>query len=330
MAPVSGSSGGTTPLTKLTDVANRWSAWVTIDNKPVQVYQVEHKDQKTTCYIEAAEGKEFKVCFTRASRAASDLAAYLKIDGTSIEGFSLPQKDLPGQVDTFEGARISQTAIRPFKFAPIALTDDPDEADNSEAVVKNLGSIQIETYRTRILGKAAGPSHAYQDAKQHVVDEKSKKATMSHSTAYGEAQTSVASQQSDSVIWVDPYGTPGYTLEFKYRSRALLELEDIVKPRLAASPPPARAASAAASASGSGSPVDSRKKRKTSALSLSDNEDEDLRAKIARLESENSKLKGGVKREKGDVKPKVKGEPIGKVRKENGRTVIDLLDEDDD
>ena len=46
---------------------------------------------------------------------------------------------------------------------------------------------------------------------------------------YGEAQTSVASQQSDSVIWVDPYGTPGYTLEFKYRSRALLELEDIVK-----------------------------------------------------------------------------------------------------
>jgi hypothetical protein len=105
------------------------------------------------------------------------------------------------------------------------------------------------------------------------------------------------------------------------------------------SPPPAdaRAASASSSASGSGSPAvkdkDKVKKRKATAISISDSDDDDdLRAKVARLEAENSKLRGGgVKREKDDVKPFVKGERIGKTSKdEKGRTVIDLLDEDDD
>ncbi|GAA6047813.1 hypothetical protein JCM3770_004655 [Rhodotorula araucariae] len=298
MAPVAGSSGEPIPLTKLTDAANRWSAWVSIDDKPVEVYKVEHKDAKTTCYVEAVEGKECSVCFTRATPPATDIAVYLKLDGTDVAGFSLPKSDLPGRVDTFQGARISPTAIRPFKFAQIAPTDDPDEANNTEAMVKNLGTIQLETYRTQIIGRVP-EKKAYQDVKQHVVDEKSKKATMSHSTAYGDAQASVQM--------------------------------DIVKPRDEASPSPGPDASTSGSVPGSGAVYDSRKKRKSSAISLSDDDaDEDLRSKIARLESEILKLKSDVKREKGDVKPKVKGEPIGKVSTENGRTVIDLLDEEDD
>ena len=67
-----------------------------------------------------------------------------------------------------------------------------------------------------------------------------------------------------------------------------------------------------------------------------------MRAKIARLEAENLQYRAGasastsgaVKREDGDdedVKPAfVKGESIGTTKMENGRMVIDLLDDDDD
>ncbi|BGP36612.1 hypothetical protein JCM10449v2_000513 [Rhodotorula kratochvilovae] len=288
MAPVAPAAGAA-PLTSLSDQANWWTASVLIDHKPVEVYKVEHSERKTTCYIEAVEGKEFK-----------DSGLFL----------------------------VSRAAADP--------AHDVGEATNSEQVIKNLGTIQLEVYRTEILGTVSAPKQ-YKDPRQHVVDERSKKATMSHSTAFGAAKYSPDNSSTSSVRWIDPYRQPYYTLEFRYRSRALLELEGIVEaaPQPSPSPEPVASTSGAAAAAraGSGSsPSANRKKRKGSAISLSDDDDagEDLRAKIARLEAENAKLKGGVKREKEDVKPKVKGEPIGKVRTENGKTVIDLLDEDDD
>lgn len=164
------------------DDQGRWEASVKINSQAVPIYKVEHKEEKTTCYIEAVEDAEFTVTFMKAKMTATDLAAWLKVDGTRVDGFSIPIDDMGGHVDTFEGARISATAIRPFKFAKIALTDEPDMASTSEQVVKNLGTIQIAICRTQILGKSL-VSAAYSDYKQHVVDEKSKKATMSHSTS---------------------------------------------------------------------------------------------------------------------------------------------------
>ncbi|GAA5932508.1 hypothetical protein JCM3775_005939 [Rhodotorula graminis] len=325
------------PTTRLYDPTSAWNGWVSVDDQPVEIYRVEHKDRKSTCYIEARDGKEFVVNFGPRLAGGTDLAVYAVIDGSRVEGLSLTRArgTLPHK---FIGARISSTTIRPFQFAHIALTDDADEACQTESVVKNLGTIQLEVYRTRILGKV--PNHEQYDSfEQPVVDEKSKKATMSHSTAYGAAKTSVSSGQADSVDWIDRLGSPFWTLEFKYRSRALLELEDIVKPVVEPSPPPAnaRATSASTSASGSGSPVVRDKMRKATAISISDSDgDDDLRAKVARLEAEVGQLRGGggaggVKREKEDVKPEVEGERIGKTSEdEKGRTVIDLLDEDDD
>ncbi|GAA5917886.1 hypothetical protein JCM8208_007647 [Rhodotorula glutinis] len=322
-------------VTKLTDPSSAWSGWVSVDNEPVEIYRVEHKDRKSTCFIEAREGKEFVLGFQILLAGQTDLVLDAKIDGTLVEGRSLARDRPTGKASKFEGARVSATAIRPFQFAQIALTDDVEEACHTESVVKNLGTIQLEVYRTRILGKVASVER-YDKVEQPVVDEKSKKATMSHSTAYGAAKASVASSHTDSVDWIDRFGSPFWTLEFKYRSRTLLELEDIVKPVVAPSPPPAnaRAASTSASASGSGSPAVKDKKRKATAISLSDSDyddEDDLRAKVARLAAENKQLRGGVEREKDDVKPKIKGERIGKTSKdEKGRTVIDLLDEDDD
>lgn len=49
--------------------------------------------------------------------------------------------------DTFKGKRISATEIRPFVFAPIALTDDPDEAVQDERVIQGLGTIRLNFHR---------------------------------------------------------------------------------------------------------------------------------------------------------------------------------------
>lgn len=170
------------PFARSRDDQWRWEASVKVNDQAVPIYKVEHKEQKTTCYIEAVEDAEFTVTFMKAKMTATDLAAWLKVDGTRVQGFSLPGHRAGGHADTFEGARISATTIRPFKFAKIALTDEPDMASTSEQVIKNLGTIQIAICRTQILGKSLAPA-TYAEYKQHVVDEKSKKATMSHSTS---------------------------------------------------------------------------------------------------------------------------------------------------
>lgn len=74
-------------------------------------------------------------------------AAYVR----RVDGFSLRRNDPTDDFCKFEGARISNTAIRPFCFTEVALTDDADSACQTEAVVKNLGTIQLDIHRTRIL-----------------------------------------------------------------------------------------------------------------------------------------------------------------------------------
>ncbi|BGP44687.1 hypothetical protein JCM10450v2_000501 [Rhodotorula kratochvilovae] len=331
MAPAVVAAGPSTPLTMLSDPEKHFTAWVTIDDKPVPVYKVVHGERKTTCYIEAVEGKEYQAKLAR-NWPTTDIYANLRIDGVRVLGRSFAREPRLTKESTFKSTRVSPTEVRPFVFATMPLTDDAEEATTSEQVIKNLGTVLMNICRVTRIGLRARSSGTYTDCKQH----RSKKATMSHSTAFGEAKQRVRSSTERVLDWIDRSDSPFYTLEFKYRSRALLELEDIVAPAASPAsptPPPVASTSATARGSGESSPATKRKKRKSSATAL-EGENEDLRAKIARLEAENSQLKdSGVKREdggEGDVKPRVKGEPIGRVSTENGRTVIDLLDEDDD
>ncbi|GAA5991979.1 hypothetical protein JCM10908_000681 [Rhodotorula pacifica] len=107
---------------------------------------------------------------------------------------------------------------------------------------------------------------------------------------------------------------------------------------------PAPALRAGSTSSGTSANKQS-KKRKTIELTLPDSDsddadDEDVRAKIARLEAEVSKLRQKVKAEPG-AEPVVKTEPSIKIKEEkikkektevrftedNGRVVLDLLDD---
>ncbi|BGP28671.1 hypothetical protein JCM10296v2_000407 [Rhodotorula toruloides] len=314
IVPAGGGLGAAEPLTKLTDPFNRWSAWVTIDDKPVEVYKVEHEGKKSTCYIEAVEGKEFQLVFAAHNKAG---------DGHDMNGMAF-RTETPW---TWEGKRVSDQAVRPFTFAKPSFTDDSSLATSSEAVIKKLGTICFPVLRCLKIRDSTAPNVYKDDAKQHTIDERSKKAATSHQAGFGAVRSAASTGHSVHVTFVDKEDNPFYLLEFKYRSRALLELEDIVEPLPRTSPSPEPAPPAPSLRAALKSPHIKVKKRKTAVITLSDDDDDDeshLRA-VARLEAENAKLKnGGVKEEK---KPKIKDEPLRmNVKKENGQTVIDLLD----
>ncbi|GAA5866350.1 hypothetical protein JCM3774_006626 [Rhodotorula dairenensis] len=335
MAPLAGPSGtganAPSPQpaaqTRLYDVMRRWSAAVEVDGKETEIFKVEHEVGQTTCYIAAAEGKEFEVAVRQEPTPTTDEVVWNVVDGKQVDGIAWRLDKLGATL--FSGSRIGPDEIRPFLFAPLALTDDPDSAVQDESVIKGLGTIRLDFYRTVHHGTHDHDVRWREPAEKLVVDERNKKATMSHSTAYGPPKKTARAGKAARVDYTDPFGHPQYSLIFKYRSRAILEAEGIaetldeaepVQPEQergsspSGSPAPGPAPHARSSSTAAG------RKRKKIELTLpeSDSDDDadggDLRAKIARLEAENAKLRG-------NEKVKVK------VTTENGKVVLDLLDE---
>ncbi|BGP52845.1 hypothetical protein JCM8202v2_000402 [Rhodotorula sphaerocarpa] len=295
--------------TKLWDAEKRWSASVLVEGEPAEIYKVEHQPVSTTCYIEAVDGKKFTVSFAREAAAPTDQVVLLRIDGSNVDSM-LFRKAKPDE-GFFTGARISALEERPFVFAPIPLTDEADEAEVDEAILKDLGTIRLDVRRAKARKGGASSGDVYKDAlKQHVIDEKSKKAKMGHSTAYGAPKAAPAQSARVNTDYLD--NEPCYSFVFQYRSRAMLELERIVEPS-------AEAAALPAGADARESP---------SPASSSDADGGDLRAKIARLEAENARLRGpgGVKL-KGSRKIKAEKEEVDfKVTEKDGKTVLDIFD----
>lgn len=66
-----------------------WSAWVSVDGEPVEVYSVEHKPDinKTTCFIEAKDAKAFTVS-TRCDHVGAlptDMCTHVLLDGVRCD-----------------------------------------------------------------------------------------------------------------------------------------------------------------------------------------------------------------------------------------------------
>ncbi|BGP52846.1 hypothetical protein JCM8202v2_000403 [Rhodotorula sphaerocarpa] len=322
MAAVAGPSeieAGSPVETRLWDALGRWSASVLVEGKAAEIYQVEHKPDSTACYIEAVDGKEFTAIFRRERADATDQSLHLCIDGSNVDAFFLNSGNKADAV--FSGARVSALEERPFLFAPIPLTDDADQADANEAVIKGLGTIRFD-----------------------VIDEKSKKATMGHSTAYGAPKVVPPQAERVTVDYID--GSPYHSFIFHYRSRAILELEGIVEPSAEAVALPAAADARESSsppgavAAGTSEPAPQKKKakRRTIELTLSDSDSDDdgpdLRAKVARLEAENARLRGpsavkleGGRKVKAEKGVKTEKEEVDfKVTKKDGKVVLDILD----
>ncbi|GAA5866351.1 hypothetical protein JCM3774_006627 [Rhodotorula dairenensis] len=175
-APLAGPSGvrvaaqgqraGHAGDTRLSDSLRRWSAAVRVEGVETEVYKVEHGMDKTTCYIVAEEGMEFEIMTGREAAPDNDEATILSIDGMVITAHHR-HADSRKDEDTFKGKRISATEIRPFVFAPIALTDDPDEAVQDERIIQGMGTIRLNFHRVVRQGVDKRKRSTFSDTPAH-------------------------------------------------------------------------------------------------------------------------------------------------------------------
>ncbi|KAL8283957.1 hypothetical protein RQP46_005070 [Phenoliferia psychrophenolica] len=328
--------------------ASNYSAYVTINDAKVPVYKVVDKPdlRKTTCYIEAVTGAEFKVHYRDASSFSStDWAAWVHIDGKSMRGstfrkdgaFHSAPADDPRRVANWSGRSSGPGQEQPFMFSAPTLTDDVATAVNDENIIKNLATIQVKMHR----GTSGKPvaSH-YTQATETVLHEKAKKAMVSHTAKLGAAKP-CKPRSCTAFHYIDPTDAPYWTFEFRYLSRVLLELQGHVEaeptPSPSASPPPAAAVkkekhAASASAKGKG-------KRETITIDSDDSdvgdgdvEGEDSKAELKRLRERIAKIEGedegaGASGSAGGERKKVKREKVV-VKEEKGKDgkVVYVLD----
>ncbi|GAA5999360.1 uncharacterized protein JCM10292_001232 [Rhodotorula paludigena] len=196
-------------------------AWVTVDGKPLEVHGSSVQSGKAVGYIEATDGAQFEV-----------LAADLR---TSVAAPHVRDLYLDGQ--WYVSTDATWTTIRPFLFGRVQLTDKDDEACNDETVIIGLGSITMKYMRVQNVRKDT-TEHHHAPAKTQTVHERAKKAKLSHRVSFG-APVTVEQRSRTAFDWLDNEKAPLSSVEFRYRSRALLQLEKHI-PR---SPSPAPAPS---------------------------------------------------------------------------------------
>ncbi|KAL8283956.1 hypothetical protein RQP46_005069 [Phenoliferia psychrophenolica] len=310
--------------------ATQFSAYVSINDAPVPVYKVVVKPdlRKTTCYIEAVTGAEFKVHYRDDQLTTSaDWCAWIDIDGKPMTGTILdkstwggrhaPQRSL-ARVNTWAGRPSGHASEQPFVFSAPTLTDDVASAVNDEHIIKNLATIQVRIHRG-YKGQPVGTQ--YTAVTETVLHEKAKKAMVSHTAKLGAAKAA-AVRTSAAFDYIDSWTTPYWTFEFKYLSRAA--------PTPSVSPPPAalkKEKHANAAAKGKG-------KRTTITIDSDDESDDagagedgdeeggDSKAELKKLREKIAKLEG-----EGGEKKKVKREKVVmKEEKDKDGKVVFVLD----
>ncbi|KAE9398909.1 hypothetical protein BT96DRAFT_858772 [Gymnopus androsaceus JB14] len=288
-----------------------FSASIVIDGKPLDEYNVETSEADgittVTCWIPSFAGKKYEVHWKDSiCKKATDGVIY--VDGTNCGGTIINRRN---DVATKTGIRVSPTALRPFEFSPLNLTDN----DTSEMPC-SVGQIELRIRYWLVIVNPKKPKTLLRGAPipaEQVFNEKAKKG-IDHQTKFGAV---VQTEQSYAA-----QGRPdgNYFLHFHFRYRPL----DVLRAHGIAPP-----AEPTASDSSSSRPT---KRRRNSTEDVKPNiseemievsDDEDPQTEIERLQARLEKLKA---KRPGNNK-KVKREPNVKSEAElssSGPVFIDL------
>ncbi|KAL8281303.1 hypothetical protein RQP46_006337 [Phenoliferia psychrophenolica] len=275
-----------------------WSAWVEVEDQPLEVYSVQVKPElnKVIAYIEAKDDKPFIVHARwdgpHEGVQPTDMSVEVGLDGRCMLGRTVKKKALvaPGGVHTvtFRGRPTGGGMRKPFLFGQPVLTEDADEACSDEQVIKNLGTVQLKVFRCNRQTHLPRQHPVWNDVENPILNEKSKKAALSHTAHLGAAMEDPKdrSKGTTPVKYIDQRSAPHRTFEFRYLSRAL--------PKAPSPTPP---------------PASDRKGKKRALETITidsddsdvdDSEERRLRARLAELErAKVKKEKGAVKKEKG-------------------------------
>ncbi|BGP38175.1 hypothetical protein JCM10450v2_002112 [Rhodotorula kratochvilovae] len=231
---------------------NSLYAWIEVEGAPLQVYGIKEDGKKVVAYVEAKDGKQFEVHYLDLrSTCPTSHVVRLYVDGSCVNGMVVKREhskfqdppDGSSRKIVFEGSEDTRTAIRPFRFSKLQLTDDDGRACSDEQVVKNIGTVQLKYSRVdNVRSTDAFTAHA---ARVPTIHEKTKKAQLSHQVGFGDP-VDIPAGARFAFDWIDREDDPLTMLEFRYRSRDLLQLKGYIEvspPPEAPSPPPRRGTS---------------------------------------------------------------------------------------
>ncbi|GAA5953919.1 hypothetical protein JCM3765_000692 [Sporobolomyces pararoseus] len=350
-----------------------FTAWMKINGKDAPMYGVEQQPNKTICYVESQTGQNFAINYrdTRSSRDYGYLASVC-FNNKAQRSYNFDPNSPPFS-NSIKGVRSGPTTERPFVFCDIPTTSDPQLASLDESSFKSLGSVSLRI--RRYLSKTLRPpirTRTYSASRFEsgpVVHEDSKKAALTHAVSLGASEAPACLKQKDrySYNYVDSASQPFHVFESRYRTRTVLELQDLVpptpyRPSLSLSPDLPVAGPSNSNSNASSSSKNNQPKKKNQIIVISDDEDEAPPAavksegELARLEEELAELErqsrmarirqqlagasqngrvdtGSVKREgeaneNGVEKKKVKLEKENVVGKKGGEEVLVLSDSD--
>ncbi|KAF8150153.1 hypothetical protein B0H34DRAFT_732773 [Crassisporium funariophilum] len=196
--------------------------WVQVDGQDTKLYGVvsDNSKKEVSCWIASAADKSFSVAVQKLD-SAYDCGCYVYLDGSRASNILLP-KEFMNIPQICREVYISDTTARPYKFFPVALTDD-DRFLEGSASTRDVGEIKLAIYRlSRPVPKVHGaPQAFYCPPEERRVHERSKKA-IAHQVHYGEEVT----RQQPPISLARPIERL-VTFIFKYRNLEMLQANDI-------------------------------------------------------------------------------------------------------
>ncbi|KAF9260062.1 hypothetical protein L218DRAFT_1079585 [Marasmius fiardii PR-910] len=227
---------------------NNFSAWITVDGKPLADYgvEVDEETQTVSCWIPSEAGKAYIVRW-RNHNFRSPTIGRVQVDGYHSGGYVNPTASwLEGHVD---GVYITSTTMAPFTFSQVQTSDD--QALLSAPAAPDVGLITLRIYNVRVLERGV-PWSNVAPPEARTYHEKTKKG-ISHQTSFQRTVTVPAVTD----IKTEAIGGPVAVFHFRYRPLAILQAQEIA-PRL----PVAQHSSTSGLTPSSPSPSGSRKRVK--------------------------------------------------------------------
>ncbi|KAI1808702.1 hypothetical protein F4811DRAFT_569488 [Daldinia bambusicola] len=220
--------------------------------------QEETKD--TTCptstkYVECTDGAEFSIKMIVSDtyqwgHKNTGVAMHLRLDGKSVSGNLLLQKDLVNGAATsikkgesIYCTRTNQWSFRKFKFSAVDVVDDSNKnrVENDVKRARHLGLIQAEIFRCIVLGtyRSSECSAFKQSDKLELAEKSLKGKAISHGTSLSSGRH-VPAPRNYKVTYIDGYRKPIAVFQFHYRSRDALRREMVIPRSPSPTPGPKR------------------------------------------------------------------------------------------
>ncbi|KAJ7212932.1 hypothetical protein GGX14DRAFT_445696, partial [Mycena pura] len=204
--------------------ANGFEAWITIDDHEAQPFQPETVDEPSgqTCWIASELDKGFSI-HCKNTDVSCQAVSRIGLDGIECPGEILLGPNREAKVS---GRRTTATAVHPFIFSRVNMTDDDAFLDSTAHT--DVGHIRVEIWTINVTGNKLYPEDVAPPMESKV-HERSKKG-VAHQIKFGEPVVG-NSRSAATYDYLETF--PLVTFVFKYRSIDILRANGLAPPLVA-------------------------------------------------------------------------------------------------